>query len=525
MARTPLSSTPRLRALLTTGCVCLVAAIAALSAAPSGGPGGGPQRAQAAAKRANVVVLMTDDQTVDDLRVMGRTRALIARRGVSFRKSYVSYPVCCPSRATYLSGQYPHNHGVMGLYPPTGGYGRFDKRNSLPVWLRRAGYYSAHIGKYLNGYGSDTPADVPPGWSEWYGAVDPTTYRMWGYTLNENGTRRTYGTPFVEDPRLYQTDVYRRKAVDFIERRAGRPKPFFLSVGFLAPHHEQAGIRAVTGRSVRPAPRHDGALSDVRLPRPRSFDEPDISDKPAFLRRRSPRLTPEVVRRIASNYRDRQESLIAVDEAIDGIVQALRRKRVLRRTYIVVTSDNGFMQGEHRVPSGKMLVYEPSVRVPLLISGPGIPEGRASSELVSNEDLAPTILKIARARPGKTIDGRSLLPFARHPRRRSGRLLLHETGGLTPSMAEQDAGPIRQLRRVLTYRAVRTRRYLWVEYRNGSRELYDLARDPRQLHSQHAQPRYRRTRLALSRELRRLANCRGRACRNAGGPVPGPLAR
>ena len=215
---------------LATCSLCLGVLVGALCLWPEGDGGVGPQAARAASGRANVVVLMTDDQTVGDLRGMARTRALIARRGVSFRRSYVSYPVCCPSRATYLSGQYPHNHGVLGLYPPTGGYGRFDKRNSLPVWLARAGYHSAHIGKFLNGYGSDSPADVPPGWSEWYGAVDPTTYRMWGFTLNENGSRRTYGSPFFEDPRLYQTDVYHRKAVDFIERRA-RQAPAVLPVG------------------------------------------------------------------------------------------------------------------------------------------------------------------------------------------------------------------------------------------------------------------------------------------------------
>ena len=110
----------------------------------------------------NVVVLMTDDETVEDMDVMPRTRELLGSNGVTFARSYVSYPVCCPSRATYLTGQYAHNHGVMGLYPPTGGYGRFDRWNSLPVWLERAGYATAHIGKYLNGYGSQVAADVPP---------------------------------------------------------------------------------------------------------------------------------------------------------------------------------------------------------------------------------------------------------------------------------------------------------------------------------------------------------------------------
>ncbi len=482
-----------------------------------------PEPAHAVSKRPNVVVLMTDDQTVKDLRGMGNTRRLLADDGVRFKRSFVSYSLCCPSRATYLTGQYPHNHGVLGLYPPTGGYGRFDKANSLPVWLHKAGYYSAHIGKFLNGYGSEKPADVPPGWNEWYGAVDPTTYRMWGYVLNENGTRHRYGSPFVEDPALYQTDVYSRKAIDFIDRRSHEPEPFFLSVAFLAPHHEEASVRSHTGVTVRSAPRDRGAMAHARLPRPRSFNEPDISDKPKFRQRHSPRLTRAAIAKIAANYRARQESLMAVDDAVRDIVASLRRNGVLDHTYILFTSDNGFLQGEHRVRSGKMLVYDPSTGVPLLIRGPGIPHHRVSSELVTNEDLAPTILKIAHAKPGKVVDGRSLLPYAARPRMHSDRALLHETGGLkTVSIPEQDGGPVTQLKRILTYRAVRTRRYLWVEYRNGSRELYDRKRDPAQLHSLHADPRYAAVRRELHRLLHRLEHCRGRTCRAPAPPIPEP---
>jgi N-acetylglucosamine-6-sulfatase len=501
---------------LAAGAILLVVTAASQS---------GPDPARAESKRPNVVVLMTDDQTVRDLRGMRHTRRLLAQEGVRFTRSFVSYPLCCPSRATYLSGRYPHNHKVRGLHAPTGGYGRFRKANSLPVWLRRAGYYSAHIGKFLNGYGSEAPADVPPGWNEWYGAIDPTTYRMWGYTLNENGRRRSYGRRFDEDPDLYQTDVYSRKATDFIDRRSRESDPFFLSVAFLAPHHEEAPVRARTGVTVRSAPRHRGARRFTRRQRPRSFNEPDISDKPRFRRRQSPRLDRRAAAQIAANYRARQESLMAVDEAVRDIVASLRRNGVLQRTYILFTSDNGFLQGEHRVRSGKMLVYDPSTGVPLLVRGPGIPRGRVSSELVTNEDLAPTITKVARARPGGFVDGRSLLPYARRPRRHSRRPLLHETGGLKPvTIPGQDTGPFTQLKRILTYRAVRTRRYLWVEYRNGSRELYDRRRDPAQLHSLHADPRYAAARRALHRLSLRLARCRGRACRAPTGSIPGPTS-
>jgi N-acetylglucosamine-6-sulfatase len=483
-----------------------------------------PSAPEARVERPNFVVLMTDDQTVSDLRVMHRTRRLLGAHGVRFANSYVSYPVCCPSRATYLSGQYAHNHHVMGLYPPTGGYGRFDRDNALPVWLEAAGYVTSHIGKYLNGYGSELPADVPPGWTEWYGAVDQSTYRMWGYTLNENGALHSYGSPFEEDPRLYQTDVFRRRAVSFIERRAPDRRPFFLSVAFVAPHHEVPAVRARTGHLVRPAPRDAGTLGYDPVPASPALSEASLADKPAFLQRHD-RLDPQSIAAIAARRRDRQESLLAVDDAVAAIVAALRRSGELDDTYILFTSDNGYMQGEHDVPSGKMLPYEPSTEVPLLLRGPGVPEHAVSHELVANVDLAPTILKAANARPGKLVDGRSLLPFARDPRRRSRRPLLHETGGRRYVLArDEDLGGATDIRRVMSYRAVRTRRWLWVEYRNGARELYDRRTDPEELNSLHADPAYRPVRAMLHRVLHRLARCHGATCRRVAPPVLLPRA-
>ena len=506
-----------MRRLLTTfACLSLLAALVLAPGESSSAPAGA---AQAKSKRANVVMIMTDDQTVQDLDTMSQTKRLIGGRGVTFANSFVSYPLCCPSRATYLSGQYAHNHGVMGIAPPTGGYGRFDKANSLPVWMKRAGYNTSHIGKFLNGYGSDTPADVPPGWDEWRGSVDFSTYRMWGYTLNENGVFTTYGSEGVEDPALYQTDVYRDKALDYIRRRANKRSPFFLSLAFLAPHHE---IRSDRRRlPARPAPRHLGAAAGAPLPRPPSFDEADLTDKPGFTQRRSPPLTLENIDQITANYRARQESLLAVDEAVAAIVDQLRSSGVYDNTYIVFTSDNGFLQGEHRVRSGKVLPYDPSSRVPLLISGPGIPRGATSGELAGNIDLAPTLLDIADGRSGKTMDGRSLLPYAFDTDLRSERALLLETGGQRPGRAEPDGGPVAPLRNLLTYKAVRTRDYLYVVYLNGERELYDMRRDPHQLDSRDAASRYRDTRSALSRELQRLDDCRGNVCRADARPIPG----
>jgi len=470
----------------------------------------------AAAEQPNLVVVMTDDQTAAELAGMPQTRSLIGAKGVRFDRSYVSYPVCCPSRATYLTGQYAHNHGVMGLYPPTGGYGRFDKRNALPVWLQRAGYHTAHLGKFLNGYGDQEPADVPPGWSDWHATVDYSTYRMWGYTMNDNGRLHTYGRPYREEPRLYQTDLLAAKAARIVRRVAGGPAPLFLSVNFLAPHHEARPIQRRTGWLVRPAPRHRHAFASAPLARTKSFNEADVSDKPRFLRRRTHPLTTSEVAAIRRDARARRAALLAVDDGVARIVSALQRAGELDETYIIFTSDNGYMQGEHRVSSGKLLPYDPSTRVPLLMRGPGIPARGVSDELVANVDLAPTLLELAGARAGKTVDGRSLLPFARNTALHTKRAILHETGGRRyagPREQDERTNIRRPLRRVMTYHAIRTRRWLYIRWTGGSRELYDLVGDPDQLQSLHAGRAHRHVRRVLARRLRKLASCAGESCR------------
>src|SRR5919106_4755403 len=176
----------------------------------------------------NVLVVMTDDQTIESMRVMANVKTLLADEGTIFDSSFASFSLCCPSRATFLTGQYAHNHGVMGNAPPAGGYARLDSSNTLPVWLQRAGYHTVHVGKYLNGYPGSNRTHVPPGWTEWYGSIDPSTYRFYNYTLNENGRLVTYGT----DQASYQADVYSRKAVEAIRRLAPVQTPFFLSVAF-----------------------------------------------------------------------------------------------------------------------------------------------------------------------------------------------------------------------------------------------------------------------------------------------------
>ncbi len=462
----------------------------------------------------NVVLLMTDDQTVGDMAVMPLTRRLIGGAGVTFTRSYVSYPLCCPSRATYLTGQYTHNHHVRCLYKWCGGgYGSLRTREYLPVWLQRAGYVTAHMGKYLNGYGDKWPAVDPPGWTEWYGLIDHSTYRMWGYKMFENGRVHEYGKPLAERARTYQTDVLSRKAVSFIARHAPEREPFFLSVGFLAPHHESGYVQRLTGQLVRPAPRHRGRFRKTRFPRPRGYDEADVSDKPWFLGRWNHRLTSAEHLAIAFRKRLRRESLLAVDEAVAAIVRRLAREGELDNTYVIFTSDNGYMQGEHRIPLGKMVPYDPSTQVPLLIRGPRILRHRSSRALVGNVDLAPTILDATPARAGLRLDGRSVLPFARDVRLRSLRPLLHETGGMGAlGRHKSDEGAKGQQPKVPAWRAVRTTRWLFVDYEGGQRELYDLKRDPAELNSLSGDPRYRVRLRTLRRILADLSTCKGRAC-------------
>jgi arylsulfatase A-like enzyme len=473
----------------STRWIVLAALAAGLTAvAALGGSAEGKSKSRSAV-RPNVLVLMTDDQTVESMRVMPNVKTLIADQGVTFDNSFVSYSLCCPSRSTFLTGQYAHNHGVWGNTAPNGGYYKLDSTNTLPVWLQRAGYQTIHLGKYLNQYGTRNPREIPPGWGQWYGTPDPSTYRYLNYQFNENGTL----VQFPNTPANYKTDVESRLAVDLISRQAADPRPFFMWVAFLAPHSgnprdadDPTGIATPS-----PAARHKNRFANEPLPTPPSLNEADMSDKPAAMRNR-PLLTPARLGAIRESYQQRLESLLAVDEAVAQIVNELTRIGKLDNTYIIFTSDNGFFHGEHRVAAGKVLLYEPSIRVPLLIRGPGIPAGRHRSQFVANIDLAPTIVQATGAQPGRVMDGRSLIPFAKDKLLQSGRDILLETP---------------------TYAAVRSPNWLYAEHVTGEKELYNLARDRDELNSQQTNPDYDPMEANLAMRLARLRQCKGAVCR------------
>ena len=361
----------------------------------------------------DIVVVMVDDLDVGSFEkavspgcatsgapCMPRLRQLLQQGATLFTESFASQPLCCPSRSTYLTGQYPHNNGVLRNNGPAGGFVRFYQENSyssLPVWLSPR-YRTAHVGKYLNGYVFG--GLKPQGWEEWHGLVDPSTYCMYGFTISHNGQPRTYPTW------LYQTDVLAEVSQRFIRDHAasGDTRPFLLSIAPLAPHLESQ----CNPNGVRPAPRHAGT---VALPLPQqgcSFNEQDMQDKPGWMHD-LPFQDPEALQRL---YRQRIASLRAVDDLIGTVITALQQTGRLANTAFFFTSDNGYLLGQHRWKT-KVLVYEESIRVPLVVRVPGHPGPAIVREIVLNNDLAPTITALAGVSPdpGHVMDGRSLIPL------------------------------------------------------------------------------------------------------------------
>jgi N-acetylglucosamine-6-sulfatase len=469
----------------------------------------------AAQRGPNIVIIIDDDQTAEQQRFLVKTNAAIGGHGVTFDNSFVNLSLCCPSRSTLLTGQYAHNHGVLGDEPPAGGYTKLAPTlgNTLPVWLQEAGYYTGLIGKFLNHYGRTSPITVPPGWNEWYGTVDNHrvggNYSAYGYTLDENGRLVHYGSrPSVIDPRVFQTDVLSRMADAFIRRRAPSDQPFFLYIAPRDPHLEPIACKCPFD-NPRAAPRHEGTLAGVTAPRTPDFNEADTSDKPSDVRK-LPLLGRLQIKRIDARYRAEGEALLGLDDLVRNVVRTLAQQGELRNSVILFTSDNGFFHGEHRVNRGKVLPYEPSIRVPLLIRAPGLPQGVHRGQLVGNVDLAPTILDFAHAKPGRVQDGQSLVPIMRHARLWPGRGIDLEAYRNPPSRQQRSTPPV-------VFRGVRTDRYMYARYRDGQQELYDLRRDPFELQNSASDPAYARAEHSLRRLLGVLANCAGATCRSTPG--------
>jgi N-acetylglucosamine-6-sulfatase len=496
--------TVTLRTLVIVAAALLLAgSLAALTGA------GGPA---AAAARPNIVMIMIDDLTEQQyLDYMPETRARLEPAGTRYTDSVVSFPECCPSRSTYLTGQYSHNHGVDSGYLPTGGYTRLDHSNTLPVWLHQAGYRTAHIGKYLNGYGYDEAPDIPPGWDDWFGLVDPSTQFMRGYTVNDNGTIVQYGTT----PDDYREKVLTDRTLSVLEAAANQSEPFFLSFNPPAPHAAYPDAASYDGGRVEdasllprypvgyyPPPSTAGLLADTPITHGPDFNEADVSDKPAF--RQTAALDDATVSALDDLYRASSEMVLGLDQSIATLVDRVDSLGILGDTVIILTSDNGVYFGEHRIPSGKFHPFEPAIRVPLVIRGPGFPAGAEESRPVANVDLAPTIVAAAGATPGRSMDGVALQSLAADPSLLQDRPVLLETGPLWS-------------RRY--YFGVRTTRWKYLEHSTGETELYDLRDDPFELTNRSSDPALVDVRAGLRATLLSLRACSGTTCLEPGAPT------
>ncbi len=469
---------------------------------PAGTPPTPPPVVVPPAALPNIVVIMADDMRADDLVAMPNVKRLLADEGITFTNSFVNFSWCCPSRASFLTGQAAHNNGIIGNSDGTqGGAAKFQKQdsNTLPVWLQKAGYSTSMVGKYLNGYGNGTNASniyVPPGWSDWQGMPDALgAYNYYGFAINHNGVIESFGTGAAN----YQTDVLGQRAANFITGTAAG-KPLFLWLTPLAPHVGGGGEDPAYPEGPAPAPRHKGTFASLALPTPPNFNEADISDKPQYLRE-LPQLSASDIAFITNTFRNRRESLLALDEAVAKIVASLEKAGRLDNTLIVFTSDNGWEQGEHRRTRGKQVVFEESIRVPLVVRGPGVPKGEVRSQLVNNLDLVATIVEMSRATAGRTQDGRSLTALFSNANVSWRTGLLVE--GMDVGLATDDSK---------RFVAVRTQNYVYVDHTTGEKEFYDLANDPYQLSASQNNPAYASITSALSNTLSQLRTCSGASC-------------
>jgi N-acetylglucosamine-6-sulfatase len=456
----------------------------------------------------NIVFVLTDDLDTGLVKYMPHVLAL-EKAGMTFTNYTVTDSLCCPSRASIFSGKFPHDTHVFTNDPLDGGFGVFyqrgEERHTFATALQAAGYRTALMGKYLNGYpvGNNAynyPSDyVPPGWSTWDGVSNG--YHEYHYNMNGNHALLTYGRAGSD----YLTYVLGDKAHQFIDSSAVARQPFFLEVATFSPH-----------RPYTPAPRDRGTFADVSAPRGSSFNHIPLH-APRWLRDRKP-LSPTVIQRIDNTFRKRVEAVQSVDRMIGNLETQLRDSGQLANTVFVFSSDNGLHLGQHGLGRGKLTAFDTDIRVPLVVAGPGIPAGSVNSDVTENIDLAPTFEQLGGATVPPTVDGRSLVPLlhGQHPPWRTVALVEHHGPDHSPADPDSqnfvDGNPP-------TYDAIRTPAYTYVRYLDGQREYYDLRTDPAE--NDNVYGTLSQARVAqLNATVNALVHCHGgAACWRAGQPA------
>jgi arylsulfatase A-like enzyme len=484
--------------MLRRSLTAVLAALALGACTPASRPGATPSPSAgrpataASADRPNIVFVLTDDLAWNLVRYMPHVRAL-QRAGTTFTNYTVTDSLCCPSRSSIFSGKFPHDTGVYTNNAPDGGYGVFSGRgeesSTFATDLQRAGYRTAMMGKYLNGYLPQNRV-VPPGWTEW--DVAGNAYREYRYRLLENRRVRYYGSRAAD----YLTDVISAKAQRFITASAAARQPFLVEVATFAPH-----------APFTPAARDENSFLTIRAPRTAAYDRLP-SAAPPWLATRRP-LTGRQKTEIDVEFRLRAQAVQAVDRMLGALQATLTRAGVAQNTVVVFTSDNGFHMGEHRLNPGKQTAFDTDVRVPLVMAGPGIADGITVAQPAQNIDLRPTFGDLAGVTVPDDVDGHSLRPV----------LAGAATGWRTTALVEHHGPDIRPgdpdypapfSGNPPTYSAIRTTRYTYVEYAGGFAEYYDRVSDPDQMHNTAVRlPAVARER--LHRQLLALTSCHGAA--------------
>ena len=424
-------------------------------------------------EKANVVMFMADDLTATDLQHMPNVQRLLVEQGTTFENHTITLPTCCPSRVSYLRGQYPHNHkigyGVQASEKAfrNRGYGS----STVGTWADSEGYRTAWIGKYLNGF--DSPKYVPPGWDRFYANVNRD---VWSREFAADGRLRTLRKGGI-DAHLGQ------QGERFV--RSDNETPMLLVQNFNAPHQNLNG--------PPPAPERDLRKFGAEIPRTPAFNERDVSDKPPFIRN-LPRLRPPQIREMGKERKHRLASLQVVDRQVGATIDALADKGELDDTYVFFSTDNGYHMGEHRLEQGKMTPYKTDVEVPLVVRGPGVAENVVREEMVQNIDFAPTVADIAGHGVPAFVDGKSMLPlFDGQPdawRRYShfeGRGKHPFTGAAKPDGTS------------------------YVRYDSGFEELY-LPEDTHQLQNVAGRAEYAAEQNEMKAALEAAHGCRGAGC-------------
>ncbi len=482
------------------GAIALGLAVAVAAAAFLAFSGRGPVSTPAtpAAHAPNVVVFVSDDQATSTFRrsLMPQTFRWIVDPGTRFQQGLAAPPLCCPDRAGIITGQYPHNHGVFSTAP---GYGALsDPASTLPAWLANGGYDTALVGKFLNRYGRFAGTGPAPGFDSWFQLREPESY--YGYDASDDGTVRHFGYA----RRDYSTSVLTRRADAFVGAQSGSSSPFFLLLAYHAPHLDSTS--RVPGcehdSAVPPTARELRRFRGVPFPKTKAFDERNVLDKPENLSRVPP-MTPHEKRHRRRQWHCEVAADAALDRSVGTVMRQMRQAGELRNTLVFYVSDNGFLYGEHRV-EGKSLPYEPSLRVPYAVRLPRRERTArtpaVTGRLATNQDIAPTILGLAGLPPCtgtgdcRRMDGRSL----------AGLLERDDARGFRHRKVLVELDAIRA-----RYDAVRTPGHIYVHYKRGSQELYDLRRDPNELRNLVHDPRDARLEARLKTELVRLRHCSG----------------